>query len=547
MKQQQQQQQEELRRRRQRQRQQPPAASYPTSTLLLTLVLEVASDSEKKDSREGAQCRVKKEKENVRARKKKKKKHSSFSSFDSREKEEEEEEEELFLPLLSTQPLPSASNTAPTMLPFSRQHSAPTVSRHDFEKDAKVFLQPSVSSSSLPASATLPASSSPFFNRSSSGSSSVNSRRARSILALALTLLALVLVSFFAWGSPSGPQPLSSRDEAALPPPQPLRLSSLTLPPPPSPPRRRPRPSAEAAVVAAALASADVEDNKKSDAGFPLAVVRAPLLTQAELLTLQHYARGSVYGEWGSGASTVLAAPMARRAVSIENQKTWCDEMRASSDVDFWIKNGVLTYLCVDTGATGSFGTPTAESDPALFGRYLDALDDAAAAVKMATAKTTATALKTTPKRAAKRNGAFSSSSSSSTRLSLSGLSAAQAQAQNLPTTSSSNAFTVVLVDGRFRVACALKALWHLDHARGVLLVHDWVARGQQYHAPILRRYSLVAVVDRLAVLVPSSPTFPSSPAVGADDEEEKEKEEARARWWKEAAEEMEKFSRDAA
>ena len=191
------------------------------------------------------------------------------------------------------------------MLPFSRQHSAPLGARLDLERDAKAFMQPSVSSSSLPA-----APASPSFNRSSS-------RRARSILALALTLLALVFVAVAAWGPSRGPQPPSSRDEAGVLP-RPSPLSSSVFPPPPA--RRRPLPSASAAVVAVALASAEDEDNKKSDAGFPLAVVRAPLLTQAELLTLQHYARGSVYAEWGSGASTVLAAPMARRAVSIENQ-----------------------------------------------------------------------------------------------------------------------------------------------------------------------------------------------------------------------------------
>ena len=273
--------------------------------------------------------------------------------------------------------------------------------------------------------------------------------------------------------------------------------------------------------------------------------MRAPLLTPAELFTLQHYARGSVYAEWGSGASTVLAAPMARRAVSIENQKSWCDEMVASADVDFWIKNNVLTYLCVDTGATGRFGTPMGESDPNLFVKYLDALDEAAAAVTL-TATTTATT-----KKAAKKKG-----SSSSTRLSLSGgFSEGEGtgkeeqrntiEANKLPpasySPSSTGAFTVVLVDGRFRVACALKALWHLDHARGVLLVHDWVARGPQYHAPILKRYSLLAVVDRLAVLAPSSPHAASETSSG--DEEEA----SRVRWWTEAAEEVGKYSRDAA
>jgi len=420
---------------------------------------------------------------------------------------------------------------------FSKQHSASLgAAGIDHEKGAKVFIQPFVSSSSLPVSAA--AAPQLIKNR--------NGRRAHSTLALALTLLALVAVAVAAWGSSRGPQPPPSYAEAAgeLPP----RLSSL-----PSssvcsrlPPRRRRRlPSAEAAVVAAALASAHDTEETKSDAAFPLAVVRAPLLTPAELFTLQHYARGSVYAEWGSGASTVLAAPMARRAVSIENQKSWCDEMVASADVDFWIKNNVLTYLCVDTGATGRFGTPTGESDPNLFVKYLDALDEAAAAVTL-TATTTATT-----KKAAKKKG-----SSSSTRLSLSGgFSEGEGtgkeeqrntiEANKLPpasySPSSTGAFTVVLVDGRFRVACALKALWHLDHARGVLLVHDWVARGPQYHAPILKRYSLLAVVDRLAALAPSSP--PAASETSSGDEEEA----SRVRWWTEAAEEIGKYSRDAA
>ena len=418
---------------------------------------------------------------------------------------------------------------------FSKQHSASLgAAGIDHEKGAKVFIQPFVSSSSLPVSAA--AAPQLIKNR--------NGRRARSTLAL--TLLALVAVAVAAWGASRGPQPPPSYAEAAeeLPP----RLSSLPsssvssrLPPR----RRRPLPSAEAAVVAAALASAHDTEETKSDAAFPLAVVRAPLLTPAELFTLQHYARGSVYAEWGSGASTVLAAPMARRAVSIENQKSWCDEMVASADVDFWIKNNVLTYLCVDTGATGRFGTPTGESDPNLFVKYLDALDEAAAAVTL-TATTTATT-----KKAAKKKG-----SSSSTRLSLSGgFSEGEGtgkeeqrntiEANKLPpasySPSSTGAFTVVLVDGRFRVACALKALWHLDHARGVLLVHDWVARGPQYHAPILKRYSLLAVVDRLAVLAPSSP--PAASETSSGDEEEA----SRVRWWTEAAEEIGKYSRDAA
>jgi hypothetical protein len=231
----------------------------------------------------------------------------------------------------------------------------------------------------------------------------------------------------------------------------------------------------------------------------------------------------------------VLAAPLARRAVSIENQKSWCDEMIASLDVDFWIKDGVLTYLCVDTGVTGRFGTPTGKSDPKLFINYLDALDEAAAAVL--------------PSRASANRGGEEQSeeeentTSTAASASASAAAAASAAASNVKT-SSTNAFTVVLVDGRFRVACALKALWHLDHARGVLLVHDWVGRPGKYHAPILKRYSLVAVVHRLAVLVPSSPEIGDE--AGASDSSDGD-EEARVRWWSEAAAEMDQYSRDAA
>lgn len=74
---------------------------------------------------------------------------------------------------------------------------------------------------------------------------------------------------------------------------------------------------------------------------------------------------------------------MALRAVSIENQQSWCEEMLASDDVDFWIKNGVLIYICVHTGPTVAFGTPTRDANPDYFSRYLSALDEAAAAAML--------------------------------------------------------------------------------------------------------------------------------------------------------------------
>ena len=57
----------------------------------------------------------------------------------------------------------------------------------------------------------------------------------------------------------------------------------------------------------------------------------------------------------------------------------------------------------------------------------------------------------------------------------------------------------VVLVDGRFRVAVALKALWHID-AGSVVLIHDWPPRVGAY-GRVLVYYDIVDEVDELVVL----------------------------------------------
>jgi hypothetical protein len=57
----------------------------------------------------------------------------------------------------------------------------------------------------------------------------------------------------------------------------------------------------------------------------------------------------------------------------------------------------------------------------------------------------------------------------------------------------------VVLVDGRFRVAVALKALWHID-AASVVLIHDWPPRVGAY-GRVLEYYDIVDEMDELVVL----------------------------------------------
>ena len=419
--------------------------------------------------------------------------------------------------------------------------------------------------------------------------------RASGLFCLTLALVAVFIV-FAVPGSTTRGNAVATRTRTAAKPSSPAReapsivspltsaaLSSSSSSSSTSPPssrhqhqgperllRRRPPPSTNAVVVEASLSLAAFPgSSSRPDAEFPPAVPRSPLLSTAELLTLQHYARGSSYVEWGSGASTLLAAPMARRAVSIENQRAWCDDMLASSDVDFWIENGVLTYLCVDTGPTGELGMPRAEANPEHFRRYLSALDDAAdtvtakeeaeteagaeteAEAEAAEAKAETLTFSSSMARFLRapgiHGGKVSTVSFSTTKGSNSNKDNDSNDSPSTTTTSSSNAFTVVLVDGRFRIACALKALWHIDHSLGVLLVHDWTLRREQYHAPILKRYRLVTVIDRMALLVPSSPPAEGLVSGHGVGDGKDQGQQARARWWYEAAAELERYSRDPA
>jgi hypothetical protein len=81
-----------------------------------------------------------------------------------------------------------------------------------------------------------------------------------------------------------------------------------------------------------------------------------PVMKPAEAFTLQWYAsQACTYVEFGTGASTILAAPLANTAMSIENHKPFCEEMQARTDVSFWMAQGKLQYECADTGETCKF------------------------------------------------------------------------------------------------------------------------------------------------------------------------------------------------
>ena len=56
------------------------------------------------------------------------------------------------------------------------------------------------------------------------------------------------------------------------------------------------------------------------------------------------------------------------------------------------------------------------------------------------------------------------------------------------------------LVDGRFRVACALKLLDHVDPARHVVFVHDFL-KHRAYYRPLLDYYDVLEWSDSLVAL----------------------------------------------
>lgn len=168
-----------------------------------------------------------------------------------------------------------------------------------------------------------------------------------------------------------------------------------------------------------------------------------PLLTEAELLFLQFASKSSRhYLEWGSGASTILVAPFSRNAFSIENHQEWCDQMLRNKFVSFWIQTRLLQYYCVDTGPTNLFGHPVDLTNKARLSKYLDVVDSFQI-----------------------------------------------------------DKFDMVLIDGRFRMACAVKVLPYVTKS-SLVLIHDWMERKDNFRQ-ILNFYDLDQVIDTLAVLIP--------------------------------------------
>ena len=168
-----------------------------------------------------------------------------------------------------------------------------------------------------------------------------------------------------------------------------------------------------------------------------------PEMTDDEIAVLREcYSKATSLVEFGSGGSTLLAARSAslQRIWSVESDPGWVARLRGVAEIRQAEQAGRLHLRHVDIGPTGDHGTPRDESAQARWPDYHEAVwsDPATAAADL------------------------------------------------------------VLVDGRFRVACALQALAHCQ-PHTILLMHDFWGR-TPYH-PVLAFTDWLGSCDSLAIL----------------------------------------------
>ena len=167
-----------------------------------------------------------------------------------------------------------------------------------------------------------------------------------------------------------------------------------------------------------------------------------PEMTSDEIGVLREcYSKAASLVEFGSGGSTLLAvrSPL-QRIWSVESDPAWIAKLRDQPAVAAAEQGGRLRFVHADIGRVGDHGAPLDEAAQARWPAYHEAVwaDPAAASADL------------------------------------------------------------VLVDGRFRVACALQALLRCQpHA--LLLVHDFWNR-TPYH-PVLAFTDWLGSCDSLAIL----------------------------------------------
>lgn len=168
-----------------------------------------------------------------------------------------------------------------------------------------------------------------------------------------------------------------------------------------------------------------------------------PEMTEAEIDVLREcFSKATSLVEFGSGGSTLLAvrSPSLRRIWSVESDPAWIVKLRGLPEVSQAESTGRLRFVHADIGRTGEYGMPLEPSAEERWPGYYQAIW-------------------TDPETAAA---------------------------------------DLVLVDGRFRVACALEALARC-RPHMILLFHDFWNR-TPYH-PVLAFTDWLGSCDSLAIL----------------------------------------------
>ena len=168
-----------------------------------------------------------------------------------------------------------------------------------------------------------------------------------------------------------------------------------------------------------------------------------PEMTDAEIGVLREcFSKASSLVEFGSGGSTLLAvcSSSLRRIWSVESDPAWIAKLRGQPEVAQAERDGRLNFVHTDIGLTGDHGAPVGDASRSRWPSYHEAVwNDAATA-----------------------------------------------------------GTDLVLVDGRFRVACAMAALARCQ-PHTILLFHDFWNR-TPYH-PVLAFTDWLGSCDSLAIL----------------------------------------------
>jgi FkbM family methyltransferase len=180
----------------------------------------------------------------------------------------------------------------------------------------------------------------------------------------------------------------------------------------------------------------------------------AVMMTAGEQRLLESYMTPTTrYFEWGSGGSTDTYPRLTQgTVVSIENYKPWCDKVSSLPYVKCREREGTLHYKCIIPYPTTPYGYPEDAAHNGDFDEYINAIKD-------------------------------------------------------YPN------FDVVLVDARWRVACALKALEYITDDT-IVFMHDMGPKRKYYDAvfkwydEVQRAGSLVAMRRRKGVKRPTKEEF---------------------------------------